>query len=51
MAGTYYIGPRKVTSSGRENAVVHLGKDFRHLVGKKVMLIVKVLDEENGVRT
>jgi hypothetical protein len=47
----YYVGPRRVTSSGRDNVILYLGKDFKHLVGKKVMLVVKVLDEENGVRT
>jgi len=47
MTSTYFIGPRKVTGSGNENVVVYLGKDFQHLIGKKVMLVVKVLDEEN----
>ena len=47
MTSIYYIGPRKVTGSGNENVVVYLGKDFQHLIGKKVMLVVKVLDEES----
>jgi hypothetical protein len=47
----YYVGPRKVTSNGKDNVILYLGKDFKHLIGKRVMLIVKVLDEENGVRT
>ena len=44
--GLYHIGPRKVVSNGL-TALVYLGKDFRHLTGRKVMLVVKVLDEEN----
>jgi hypothetical protein len=44
MENTYYVGPRKVTTSGRDNVVVYLGKDFKHLVGKKVMMIVRVLE-------
>jgi len=44
---TYYVGPRRVTSNGRDNVILYLGKDFKHLVGKKVMLIMRVLDEEN----
>jgi len=44
---TYYIGPRRITSNGRNNVILYLGKDFKHLVGKKVMIAMKVLDEEN----
>jgi len=47
MKGTYYIGPRKVTSGGGGSATVYLGKRLNHLIGKRVMLIVKVLDEES----
>jgi putative transposon-encoded protein len=47
MGSTYYVGPRKVTSGGGASATVYLGKRFNHLIGKRVMLIVKVLDEEN----
>jgi len=41
----YLIGPRKVGRSGKE-PVVYLGKDFEHLLGKKVMLILQVLEEK-----
>ena len=43
----YYVGPRRVCSIGRipTNAYVVLGRDFKFLIGKKVMLIVEVLDE------
>jgi len=40
----YLIGPRRVGRSGKE-PVIYLGKDFEHLLGKKVMLIVQVLEE------
>ena len=45
-AETYYIGPRRITSNGRNNVILYLGKDFKHLVGRKVMIVMKVLDEE-----
>ena len=40
----YYIGPRKVWKNWA-GAVVNLGKDYRHLIGKKVMLKVVVVEE------
>jgi len=54
MRNTYFVGPRKVTGSGNKNVVVYLGKEFQHLIGKKVMLVVKVLDfeeSENKLKT
>lgn len=40
----YEIGPRTVTRTGKR-AAVYLGKDFEFLIGKKVTLTIKVLDE------
>ena len=48
----YYVGPKRVTTSGRNTVLIILGKDFKFLVGKKVMLAMKVLDEvENENKT
>lgn len=47
----YVVGPRKVTRAGSGIPTVYLGTKLRHLVGKRVLVIVEVLDEENGVRT
>ena len=44
MGKKYYIGPRKVVAS-HGNVFVYLGKPFYTLRGKRVMLIVEVLDE------
>ena len=41
----YWVGPRKVTVAGTV-AAVYLGNKFKHLVGKKVMLLIEVLEEE-----
>ena len=40
----FLIGPRKVVSNS-VTTLIYLGKDFKFLVGKKVMLLVKVLDD------
>jgi len=40
-----YVGPRKVWKHW-QGAIVNLGKDYMHLVGKKVMLKVVVLESE-----
>ena len=47
MGRRFYVGPRTVGQVGRDqhSTYVILGKDFRFLIGKKVMLIVEVLDE------
>jgi hypothetical protein len=47
----YVIGPRKVTRAGSGVPTVYLGTKLKHLVGKRVLVVVEVLDEENGVRT
>ena len=39
------MGPRKVWKHW-SGAIVFLGKDFNHLIGKKVMLKVVILEEE-----
>jgi len=50
-AKRYFVGPRKVTIVGRV-AAVYLGTRLKHLVGKRVMIIVEVLEEEeNKVKT
>jgi len=47
----YVVGPRKVTRAGSGIPTVYLGAKLKHLIGKKVLVVVEVLDEENGVRT
>ena len=41
----YKIGPRKVTTTAKR-ASVYLGKDFNFLIGKKVLITIEVLDED-----
>lgn len=43
----YEVGPRTVTRTGKR-ATVYLGKDFNFLIGRKVILQVKVLEELGG---
>jgi hypothetical protein len=45
MSEVYHIGPRKVMRN-KDCAFVYLGRDFRFLIGKKVMLVVQVLRTE-----
>jgi len=45
----YWIGPRKVVRVSH-TAMVVLGKEFLRLKGKKVMLLVQVLEEEEKGR-
>ena len=40
------VGPRKVFKLN-DYAAVYLGKDLRPLIGRKVILIIKVLHQEN----
>lgn len=40
----YYVGPRKVSVVGRGEPIVYLGKDLASLIGKKVMLEVRVIN-------
>jgi len=49
IAKVYEVGPRKVTNVGG-SAGVYLGRQFRFLIGKTVIVIVKVLEEgdKNG---
>ncbi len=43
IIGEFVVGPRKVSEAGHV-PIVYLGRDFRGLVGRKVILIVKVLE-------
>jgi hypothetical protein len=44
MGKVYHIGVRKVTNSSG-TPLVYLGKDFRFLIGKKVILTLEVFEE------
>lgn len=39
----YEVGPRRVSVTGRR-PMVYLPKEFSFLIGKKVLLTIKVLD-------
>ena len=40
----YYVGPRKVTLTGHGEPIVYLGRDLSHLIGKKVMLEIRIVE-------
>ncbi len=46
IIGEFVVGPRKVSEAGHV-PIVYLGKDFKGLVGRKVILIIKVLGGDN----
>ena len=45
MGKVFFIGPRTVSPLGKNMVIVNLGKTFRFLIGKKVMIHLIVLDQ------
>jgi hypothetical protein len=43
-AGSIVIGVRKVQVNTRGHAFVYLGKDYASLKGKKILIVINVLD-------
>jgi len=45
IIGPFHVGPRKISTTGRGEPIIYLGKEFTWAKGKKAMIQLIIIEE------